>query len=285
MTIAVTGATGTVGVRLVARLTGRGHRVRALVRPGGRRPAGDLVEAVPADLERPETLREALSGITDLFLLTPLHPDQGSLHRGLVDVAKRAGVEHVVRLSAFGADPASPVLIHRQHGEGDQAVIESGLRYTLLRPNAFMQNAVQWAHTIKARDTIVLPVGPAKVSMIDAGDIAEVAAVALTESGTDYRSLDLTGPRAISYATAAAIVSTVVGRHITHVEIAPDEAGRVMAANGVPEWAITARLGLYETLRAGEAEHVTTTVADWTGRQPRDFAEVAPDLAAALRDG
>ncbi|SER10553.1 SDR family oxidoreductase [Actinokineospora terrae] len=285
MAIAVTGGTGTVGSRLVSRLTGRGQRVRALVRPGGRRPAGTLVDAVEADLERPETVLDALSGITDLFLLTPLHPDQASLHRGLVDAAKRAGVQHVVRLSAFGADPRSPVPIHRQHGEGDQAVIESGLRYTLLRPNSFMQNAAQWAHTIKARDTIVLPVGDAKVSMIDAGDIAEVAAVALTEGGTDGQALDLTGPRAITYATAATIVSTVVGRTITHVDIAPDEAARVMASNGVPDWAIAARLGLYATLRAGEAEHVTTTVADWTGRQPRDFAEVAPDLAAVLRDG
>ncbi|MBM7773205.1 uncharacterized protein YbjT (DUF2867 family) [Actinokineospora baliensis] len=282
MVIAVTGATGTVGLRLVSRLVGRGCRVRAVVRPGGRRPAGELVEVVEADLERPESLREALHGVSDLFLLTPLHPDQGAVHRGLVDVAKRAGVQHVVRMSALGADPASPVSVHRQHGEGDQAVLESGLRYTLLRSNTFMQNVAQWAPTIRARDAIVLPVGDARVSMIDAGDIAEVAAAVLTEGGTDDQVLELTGPRAISYPALAALVSTVVGRRITHVDISPADAAAVMLGNGMPDWAVAARIGLYSTLRAGTAERVSTAVLDWTGRPPRDFAEVVPELAHAL---
>ncbi|MGO1051405.1 SDR family oxidoreductase [Crossiella sp. CA198] len=281
--LAVTGAAGNIGRALVRELTLAGHRVRALVRKGSELPGHPLVQRVEVDLERERTVAGALAGIRSLFLLTPFHPRQDLVQAGLVEVAVRAGVGHVVKLSALGADPAAPALVHRQHGLAEQAVIESGLVYTLLRPNAFMQNAVQWLPTVAAKDAIILPAGNSQVSMVDTRDIAAVAARALTDPVRHAGAHDLTGPKALSYAEVAAALSTVAGRPIRHLDVTPEQASAAMLGNGVPEWAVRARLELYATYRAGEAELISPAVREITGREPRDFVAFATELAGELR--
>jgi uncharacterized protein YbjT (DUF2867 family) len=281
--IVITGATGTVGRALLADLAHRGYRPKALVRPGSGAVAEPFADVVAVDLTQPDTVRDALAGARQLFLLTPLHPRQDRLQRGVIDAARSAGVAHVVKLSALGADPVARTLIQRQHGRADAALIESGMEYTLLRPNAFMQNAMQWLATIEKLDAIVMPAGDARVSMIDARDVAAVAAKALTEPGLERAVLDLTGPEALSYAELAGCLSDVCGRPIRHLDLEPTEAASAMRAAGMPDWAVQARLELYATYRAGEAEPVTTTVSDLIGRPARRFVSFAAELCARLR--
>jgi uncharacterized protein YbjT (DUF2867 family) len=281
--IVITGATGTIGRALLAELAARGCRPKALVRPGSGASAAPFAEVVAADLERPDTVRSALAGASQLFLLTPFHPHQDDLQRGIVDAARQAGVEHIVKLSALGADPGARTMIHRQHGRAEQAIAESGMAYTLLRPNAFMQNAMQWLATIEKLDAIVVPAASARVSMIDARDVAAVAARALTEPRLRNSAYDLTGPEALGYADVAGYLSSVCGRTIRHLDLAPADAAKAMRAAGMPDWAVRARLELYSTYRAGEAERVSSAVPRLTGRPARRFGDFAEELADRLR--
>jgi uncharacterized protein YbjT (DUF2867 family) len=280
--IVLTGATGTIGRALLANLAHRGYRPKALVRLGSSAAIEPFADVVPVDLEQPETLRDALTGARELFLLTPLHPRQDELQCGVIDAALDAGVTHVVKLSALGADPTAGTLIQRQHGRAEAALAESGMEYTLLRPNAFMQNAIQWLATIEKLNAVVVPAGDARVSMIDARDVAAVAAKALTEPGLEHAVLDLTGPEALSYAEAAACLTHLCGRPIRHLNLAPEDAASAMRMAGMPDWAVRARLELYATYRAGEAERVTTTVSDLIGRPARRFISFAAELCARL---
>ncbi|MGW3470711.1 NmrA family NAD(P)-binding protein [Saccharopolyspora sp. NPDC000995] len=283
MTITVAGASGVVGRAVTRELVKLGHRPRLLVRPGS--PNRDLspdATVVECDLtDRAATLR-ALHGSDRLFLLTPFHPEQLVLQRNLITASAETGVGRVVKLSALGARPGAASSIHHQHGVGDDELRASGLAHAVLRPNAFMQNALQWLPTIRGHDAIVLPVGAARVSMIDVGDIGLAAAALLTSDAVgDY---DLTGPEALSYREVASILSEVAGRRIRHVDAEPAEVAAAMRSAGVPDWAVAARLQLYATYRAGDAEAVTTAINDITGRPPRDYRSYAADLAEPLRN-
>ncbi|MFD0207293.1 MULTISPECIES: NAD(P)H-binding protein [Saccharothrix] len=274
----VLGGTGTIGSALLVELAARGVRPSAVVRPGSAGPPHDLADVVEGDLTRPEGLLPAFSGARSLFLLTPLHPDQDSLQRGIIDVAKQAGVERVVKVSALGADPSARCGLHRQHGVAEAALAESGLRHTVVRPNGFMQNMRQWLPGITARGVIALPVGDAKVSWVDAHDVAAVAAVALTDPALDGSVLEVTGPQALDYPTVAGHFARGLGKEVRFVDVSPEAAFDVMTGAGMPPWAAEARLELYATYRAGEAAPVTTTVHDVLGRPARSLTGVIGEI-------
>lgn len=276
--IVVLGGTGTVGSALLVELAARGVRPSAVVRPGSGSPSPDVADVVEGDLTRPESLLPAFGGARSLFLLTPLHPAQDSLQRAIIDVAKRAGVERVVKVSALGADPAARCGVHRQHGLAEAALAESGLRHTVVRPNGFMQNMRQWLPGITARGVIAFPVGDAEVSWVDAHDVAAVAAAALTDPALDGAVLEVTGPQALDYPTVAGYLARWLGKEVRFVDVSPEAAFDVMTGAGMPPWAVEARLELYATYRAGEAALVTTVVHDVLGRPPRSLTGVIGEL-------
>src|SRR5215207_1094733 len=151
--ILITGATGTTGREVVKGLRGLGAKgVRALVRDPARadfiREAG--FETVAGDFERPETLGAALEGVERALLLTPPTPDTVAHHREFIRSAADAGVRHVVKLSAFGADADAPEGFGRWHGQSESLLKTSGLGWTVLRPNFFMQNLLGQARQIAA---------------------------------------------------------------------------------------------------------------------------------------
>nr|MDT0662552.1 NAD(P)H-binding protein [Micromonospora sp. DSM 115978] len=283
--IAVTGSTGTVGRALVAELAGRAAALRLLVRPGAvaADPRGRQAEIVPVDITAPGQVRRALAGSRRLFLLTPFVPDQDALQVAIIEEAARAGVEAIVKLSALGADPRAVSRVHREHGRSDDWLRRSGIAHVVLRPNAFMQNAGQWLPAIDRFDAVPLPTGSARVSMIDARDIAAVAAAVLTAPDLPVGSYDLTGPASLTYADAAQVLSTVAGRPIRHWDLSLPAAADLMRQAGVPEWAISARLELYESYRRGAADRVSDAVPRFTGRPARGFAAYAAGLADRLR--
>ncbi|MBT2440133.1 NmrA family NAD(P)-binding protein [Streptomyces sp. ISL-36] len=289
--ITVLGGTGNIGRALLSELADLGHRAVALVRPGRGPAVAELAAPVEVEMEAEggeEAFVRALRGRAALFLLTPFHPRQDLIQERLARAAADAGVAHVVKLSALGADPDSPVLVHRQHGLAERTLAELGLAYTSLRPNAFMQNAVQWLPTLASQDAVVLPAGRARVSMVDVRDIAAAAAALLTgppPPGKGGEVYELTGPEALGYADVAAALSAATGREIRYLDVPPARAAEAMRSNGVPEWAVEARLQLYATYVAGEAETVTGAVRELTGREPRSFSAFAAELAPRLKEG
>jgi len=284
--ILVTGATGTVGSFLVRKLGAAGVPARALVR--GREKAEAVeklgLEAAIGDLSRPETLGPALAGVEKVFLLSAPEERQAELQNNLVRAAREAGVRHVVKLSAIGVGgELDAIALGRVHRETEQEIERSGLAYTHLRPNGFMQNSFMFAGTIKSQGAFYAPYGDAKVSYVDARDVAAVAFHALTGDGHEGKAYELTGPQALSYRDQAVELSAALGREVRYVEVPPEAARAAMVGMGMREWIADALMELFNFYKDGRADHVSDAVREVTGRDPITFAQFAKDFAPAFR--
>ena len=184
--ILVTGATGTIGQALVKQLQSRGVNFAVMSSKPRREVSG--LTTVQGDMTDVASLRTAFAGVDTMFLLFPFQANAVELARNAVQAAQAAGVKHIVRSSGAGADANSPVAIAQMQGSIDQLIEKSGIPYTLLRPNGFMQNWVNFsAGQIKA-GAYAAPNGDGAISVIDVRDIAEVAAIVLTEPTTPESS-------------------------------------------------------------------------------------------------
>src|SRR5438270_1845468 len=273
--ILVTGGTGTSGREIIGELQRTGATgVRALVRDTSKasfiRDAG--FELVEGDFERPETLDAALEGVERALLLTPPSPQTFNQQRAFVEAARRAGVRHVVKFSAFGASADAPEGFGKWHGQAEDFLKSSGLAWTMLRPNFFMQNLLGQARQIASQGVIYQPVGDASASFIDVRDIASVAARALVEDGHEGEAYVLTGPEALSYAEVAAKLSEAAGREVTYVPISPEQFRQGALAAGLPEWLVGALERLNEIFAAGHAAEVTDRGRAVGKKEPITFA-------------
>ena len=147
--ILVTGATGDIGSKVLRRLSEAGIRVRALSRTPERGEALPHVEWAQADLAEPETLPSVFADADRLFLLTGNARSMTTLQKNAIDAAATADIEHVVKLSARGAQPGSKSAIGRWHHEVETHLKDSGLRWTMLRPHVFMENLLDQAPRIR----------------------------------------------------------------------------------------------------------------------------------------
>jgi len=184
--ILVTGATGHVGSELVRLLAEQGVPARALVHsPDKAAPIQHLgLETALGDYEQPDTLDAAMKGCDQLFLLSPPTPRQPQQEQHVIDAARRAGLDHVVKQSVPWAGPDAPVVFSRWHGQVEQHLAQSGLAYTLLRPSSFMQNFLMSAQQVADQGSLYGMFGEGRVAFIDARDIAAAAAELLTNLGT-----------------------------------------------------------------------------------------------------
>jgi uncharacterized protein YbjT (DUF2867 family) len=273
--ILVTGAAGTVGSEIVKGLTAAGAAFKVGFR--NRKPAG--VDAVALDLDRPETIAPALAGCDSVFLLS----NTVAPELNLVRAARDAGVGRVVKLSVFGAAEEA-VSFARWHRPVERAIEESGLAWTFLRPNGFMQNLVNFLGAgIREQSTLALPADDAKISHVDARDVAAVAVRALTEPGHAGKAYTLTGPEALDYGQIAQTLSSVLGRTLRYISISSADYRQASVTAGVPEGYADALADLFRYYRTGAAAAVSGDVQLVTGRAPIAFEQFARDHADALR--
>ena len=288
--ILVTGATGSNGTEILKRLATRNVQVRAMVRnrqrasaiPGSMAAKGIAVpniEVVEADFDRPETLLAVLTGVERAFLLTNSSEHAEAQQIAFVDAAKQSGVKHIVYLSQFETDATSPVRFLRYHAAVEAALQASGMAYTFLRPNLFMQGLLNFRSTIATQNTFYAAASDAKVSAVDVRDIAEVAVAALTETGHEGKIYDLTGPQALTHAEMAEYLSTALGRQITFVDISPEAMHETLLGIGLPIWQADGLLEDYAHYRRNEASTVTSGVRDAIAKDPRSFEAFARDYA------
>jgi len=282
-TVLVTGATGTVGRDVAKLLSKKGAAARAGVRDQveARTQFGADIALATFDFEAAASFPGALKGIEKVFLLPPLMPNQLELANAFVDAAKLAGVRHIVKLSAIGADASPPYTFGKWHAASDQHVRESGLAFTFLRPNSFMQNFINY---FPPRDgTIYLPWGNGKASFVDSRDIAAVAAEALTSDGHEGKTYTLTGPAALGIAEVASILSEVAGREINYVDVPESAARDGMLQAGLPQWQVEPLLELHATNKQNRWTAVTADVEKVTGKAATAFAQFARDYADSFR--
>jgi uncharacterized protein YbjT (DUF2867 family) len=238
------------------------------------------VEVVEGDFDRPMTLLTALAGVERAFLLTSSSEHAQAQQIAFIDAARQSGVAHIVKLSQFGADARSPGRFQRYHAAVEAALQASGIAYTLLRPNLFMQGLLNFRSTIATQDAFYAAAGDAEVSAVDVRDIAEVAVAALTESGHEGKLYELTGPQALTHAEMAERLSRSLGRRVAFVDIPPEAMRDALLGVGFPVWQADGLVEEYALYRRGEAAAVTSGVRDAIGKAPRSFEEFARDYAA-----
>jgi uncharacterized protein YbjT (DUF2867 family) len=281
--ILVTGATGTIGSATVAALRAKGVDFKV----GSRSPEKAKALGVPVvelDWERSETLAGAVAGVDKAFLLTPVTEQVEGLTSAFVEAAKKAGVGHVVKLSVISAGPDSIITLGRQHGAAEEAIRSSGLNWTMLQPTFFVQNFVNYYGADPGADsTVYLPHGQGKASWVDARDVGEVAAAALTAGGHEGKAYVLTGPEALGAAEVLAILGEALGRKYDYVDV-PDEAARkAMTENKMPAWMIDAQMELHGLIKNGHAAGVSPAVKEVFGRDGRSVREYAKDVATGRK--
>ena len=284
--ILVTGATGNVGSALLSYLDTTESDVLALIRDRSKvQPLRDRgVEAVVGDLAKPESLGPAFEGVGTLFHLTPVTPEQVSLGSNLTKAAKESGNDpRVVRLSVIKASHEEPLRVSRQHAEIEDEIKSSGLPYTLLRPNLYMQNTLMAAQTVASEGKIYQSFKDGKVGMIDVRDIGEVAAKVLTEEGHEGKAYTLTGPASISYHEVAAVLSETLGKEVDYVDVPLEAAKEFMLNMGFPEWMAAAFNEYNKANSEGYGDVTTDDVERLTGHPATSYEKFASDFAQVFR--
>jgi uncharacterized protein YbjT (DUF2867 family) len=273
--VLITGATGVLGRAIIQSAMGAGLAVRQGVRNPSK--VNTKAEAVHFDYADPSTISPALGGMAAVVLMAPpLEANAPALLGPVVNAAKLAGVRHIVLISAFGVNhnEEAPLRIV------EHLVIDSGLPYTVLRPNFFMENfsAGFLASSIREQNGIYLAAGDGKTSFISVEDIAAVVVAALQQSQTG-KELDLTGPEALDHFQVAKIISEASGRTIAYHSLTEEQMLEGARSQGMPE-PIVVYLGmLYSVVRAGFAAGVAPYPDFVRGRKPLTFEGFADQVA------
>lgn len=284
-TILITGATGNIGTELAKQLDAKGVPFRALVRTGQNSNALfslKKAEIIRGDFNDAESIARALKGIDRAFLLTNSSEQAETLQSDFVEIAKQEGIKHIVKLSQFAADLHSPVRFLHYHAAVEQKIIQSGLAYTFLRPNLFMQGLLGFRETIAKQGKFFAAVGDAKISVVDTRDIAGVAVEALTKSGHENKIYNLTGAWALTHQQMAKELSKGLDRNIQFVNVSTAEMQQALISAGFPLWQAEGLIEDYAHYSRGEAAAISFSVQNVTGKFPRDFKSFVKDYAQAF---
>ncbi|MFF7842178.1 SDR family oxidoreductase [Streptomyces ossamyceticus] len=278
----VTGATGNVGRSLVRTLAASGARVTATSRGISDADVPENVEHVRADLTDPESLRPVFDGADALFLQNGGPGAHQLSTRDILDVAKAGGVERVVLLSSQGVATRPGSASHGDVARAiEDAVRESGMAWTILRPGGFHSNAYAWAESVRARRTVSAPFADIGLPTIDPDDIAEVAAAALREDHHTGRIHELTGPALTTPRQRAESLADALGEPVRFVEQTREEA-RAQMLRFMPEPVVETTLTILGEPTPAERQ-VSPAVEQLLGRPARTFDDWARRHVAAFR--
>ena len=279
-TILLTGATGTVGTQLAIKLNDLHIPFRALVRNKGNNGLlKDLpmAQIVTSDLANAENLGPVFQGIEKAFLLTDSSAQAEQLQLNFVNTAYSAGVKQIVKLSQLAAEEQSPVRFLRYHAKVENRIKELGITYTFLRPNLYMQGFIALKDHIKNDGKFYAAVGNAGISIVDVRDIASVAAIALTETGHENKTYTITGEETLTHYQLAEILSTVLDRKITFIDVSPEQMKGALQAAGFPQWQLDGLIEDYAHYAREEAAAIYTTVKTVTGKPAINFSQFVTD--------
>src|ERR1700732_5338931 len=239
--ILVTGASGTVGRAVLDEVRNSRQPFKAMYRSeeDARRAAADAATG-GADFKERESLRRALVDVQSVYLVCSPIPELVALESNVIDACRDSGVRHVVLNSALGAGDF-PKSFPSWHRKVEDKLKGSGMAYTILRPNGFMQNLIAYfAPSIRAQGAFYQSTGDAKISHLDLRDIAAAAARILRSPSQHAGKIyELNGPEPLSYAEVAEKISNATGRKVQYVDIPPDAQRKALSDIGMPDFMIT----------------------------------------------
>jgi len=279
--IVVFGATGTIGTPLITALLAKGIDLRAVTSNSSRVAALEAqgCKAVVVDYEDPAALARACKGAQKAFLVTPAHQDMRRWKANLIRAAADAGIRHMVMSTGLGASPKARLTFGIWHSDSQELLKESGMGWTLIQPTYFMQNLLWQADSIATENTYLDDLGGC-VSWVDARDIADVSAEALTGEGHLGKTYGLTGKEALSGGDIAALLQQTLGRDITCRAVAPSETRAKMILSGISDEVADAMAELAGLAPKGHLSGTKTTVQDVLGHPARRFADFIAENAA-----
>jgi NAD(P)H dehydrogenase (quinone) len=271
--IAVTGSTGRLGGRVAGRLAELGVDQRLLVRDPVRAPALPGSHIATAEYSDRAAVRVALSGVHTVFMVSASEtPDRVQQHLAFIDAAVDSGVQRLVYVSFFGASPTATFTLARDHWATEEHLRSVGVAHTILRDNIYADFTPFFIGT---DGSIRGPAGDGKAAVVAQADIAEVAARVLNSDGPyDGRTLNLTGPAALTMNEIASILSDHVGRSVSYVPETIEEAYASRSGYGAPPWQMDAWVSTYAAIAAGELAEVSEDSVEVTGHPATSLEQV-----------
>ncbi|BDU21649.1 NAD(P)H-binding protein [Dyella sp. GSA-30] len=279
--ILITAAGGKVGQHVAKQLSDKGVAARAGFhsqdKAAAPQPRG--IEGVVLDFENPETIAAAFKGIDTLFLVTPGSPYAARQEERLLAEARKVGVGRVVKLSGKIAEHHT-VGFGVWNTEAERQIKNSGIPYTILRGNFFMQNLFGSADPIKQG---AFTMGPAakKIALLDARDVAAVAVAALTEPGHSGQTYDLNGPELLDGHAQALVFSEVLGRPVKYLDVSAPDFIENLKKFGLPGWLVEA-FGVAAADAEVPGDQSSATVARILRRKPGSLAQFVRDYRSAF---
>ena len=280
--ILVTGATGTIGSDVVRQLAARGEKIRALTREPARARVPSGVETAPGHHRDRASVEAAMAGAKAAFLVGVFGPDDAEHDRGLVEAARAAGVRRIVKLSSIGTGDPDLGVFATWHMPGEQAVRDSGLQWTVLRPSSFASTTLTWAAAVREGTPAPNMMGGGRQGVVDPRDVAEIAVAALLDPGHAGRTYTLTGPETLSAHEQAAVLGEVLGRPVPLHDLSPAERREQFLAGGLSETYADSLVAAARFIEDGGNDVVTEDVRQVLGRRARTYREWAEDHKGAF---
>jgi len=273
--ILVTGATGKTGSAAAKSLSDRGEKFRVLIRNEEKKQELESLGAdvIIGSIENVEAVDQSMDGVETVLILLPNSEGQLELEKQLVDSAKQSGAKRIVKMSSIEATPDATSPIPKLHLESEQYIKQSGLSWTMVKPNFYMQNLLASAGTIKEQGKIFLPMGEGKTGMIDTTDVGKVLAKVLSEDGHESMNHEITGPEILSFYEVADVFSQVLGMQVDYVDVPLAAYKETLGQFLTNQWHLDAVIDLFKGIAEGGIEEKTDTYNNLMGEKPMSLAQ------------
>ncbi len=283
----VIAGTGTVGSQIVSRLAERGSEVVVMTREVEKQAAlASGVEGLVANLADPPSLQKVFAGVDSVVLIVPVHPDETKHGEFAVRAAKKAGVKKIVYMSVF-MPPGSNLIPHfASKIPVEQAIKQSGMAYTILRPNNFFQNDLALRDAILTYGVYPQPIGLIGVNRVDVRDIADLAVLSLTEPRHERKTYNVHGPDKLTGKDVARIYGRHVGSEVNYfgddLESWAEQVQQILPAWMVHDFRIMYKYFQDQGMPAAEADLVELQKA--LGRPLRKFDDFVSETVTLWKE-
>lgn len=285
--ILVLGATGNAGSALVKKLKDIKANFGVLTTQVGNaeKLSLDKRQVRVGNFEDVDSLRDAMQGVSRIYLAMPFSPHTVSWTRNVISAAKASGVQHIVKQSRLNACSDATSAIIRDHATTDALITASGLDYTILQSNSFLQNLYDNLSTIKGGGRFYLPLRETACSRVDINDVAEVAAAVLTSDGHVGKVYKITGAEALTSAEQAKILSKASGQDISYVHVSEGHIKDALKSFGFDPWLSQNLAEMIAWSAENDSASVHDTIQTILGRAPLPFSDFAEEFAHAVNSG